>query len=213
MGKKAVKVVRDPEIIKILADPVRREILRFTSARPWTETQIARKLNLSKPSVGYHLQVLLKAGLIRVANVRVSQYGILEKYYEPTATLFLEDPDSVPSDLRRYFIHRYIERLRGMLSVFYALGCIGEDCEIDPEDLEELAKDLARHIVKIGEKYESVEVDVGRESLFIKVCGEALKSVMAEDKWGAFFKPIKVPLESAGSSAKHSLNHETMPVF
>jgi DNA-binding transcriptional ArsR family regulator len=199
MGKKAVKVVRDPEIIKILADPVRREILRFTSARPWTETQIARKLNLSKPSVGYHLQVLLKAGLIRVANVRVSQYGILEKYYEPTATLFLEDPDSVPSDLRRYFIHRYIERLRGMLSVFYALGCVGEDCEIDPEDLEELAKDLARHIVKIGEKYESVEVDVGRESLFIKVCGEALKSVMAEDKWGAFFKPIKVPLESAGS--------------
>jgi DNA-binding transcriptional ArsR family regulator len=202
MGKRAVRVVRDPEIIKILADPVRREILRFTSAKPQTETQLARKLNLSKPSVGYHLQTLLKAGLIRVADARVGQYGILEKYYEPTATLFLEDPDSVPSNLRRYFIHRYIERLRGMLSVFYALRCIMEDYEIDPEDLEELAKDLARHIVKIGEKYESFEVDVGRESLFIKVCGEALKSVMTEDKWRALFKLIKVPIESVSSQSE-----------
>jgi DNA-binding transcriptional ArsR family regulator len=202
MGKRAVKVVRDPEIIKILADPVRREILRFTSARPQTETQLARKLNLSKPSVGYHLQVLLKAGLIRVTDARVSRYGILEKYYEPIATLFLEDPDSVPLDLRRYFIHRYIERLRGMLSVFYALKCIGEDYEINPEDLEELAKDLARHTVRIGEKYESVKVDVGMESLFIKICGEALKSIMAEDKWKAFFKLIKAPLESVGSHSE-----------
>jgi len=202
MGKRAVRVVRDPEIIKILADPVRREILRFTSTRPQTETQLAKKLNLSKPSVGYHLQVLLKAGLIRVSDARVGQHGILEKYYEPTATLFLEDPDSVPSDLRRYFIHRYIERLRGMLSVFYALRCIREDCEIDPEDLEELAKDLARHIVKIGEKYESVEVDVGRESLFIKVCGEALKSVMAKDRWRDLFKLIKVQLESVSSPSE-----------
>jgi DNA-binding transcriptional ArsR family regulator len=195
MEKRAVRVVRDPEVIKVLADPIRREILRFTSTRPQTETQLAMRLNLSKPSVGHHLQVLLKAKLIKIVDARVGRYGILEKYYEPTATLFLEDPDSIPPDLHRYFIHRYIERLRGMLSAFYVAGYVGEDYEISPEELEELAKDLAKNIVKVGEKYENIEVEVGRESLFIKVCSEAVKLIMTEDKWRNLFKQNNVPIE------------------
>jgi DNA-binding transcriptional ArsR family regulator len=207
MKKRAVRVVRDPDIIKILADPVRREILRLTSTKPHTETQLAMKLNLSKPSVGHHLQVLLKAGLIKIVEAKVGRYGILEKYYESTATLFLEDPDNIPLDLQRYFVHRYIERLRGMLSAFYVAGYIGEDFEISPEDLEELAKDFAKHIVKVGEKYENIEVDVGRENLFIKVCGEALRLIMAIDEWRDFLKQIKVPIKE-DSQTSHLLTEK-----
>jgi len=188
LGRKAVKIIRDPKIIKILSDQVRREILRFLAARPLTETQLAKKLNLSKSSVGHHLQILLKAGLITVSEMRVSSHGIVEKYYEPTYTLFLEDVDSIPPNLRRYFIHRYIERLRGMLSAFQAIRGVDEQvCAITPEELEELAEEIARHIITVGERYSALETNMGRESLFIKICSEALKSMMRESRWKKFF--------------------------
>ncbi|MEM2875596.1 MAG: winged helix-turn-helix domain-containing protein, partial [Candidatus Bathyarchaeia archaeon] len=100
MGRKAVKIIRDPETIKVIADPVRREMLRLISVQPQTETQLAKKLGLSKPSTWYHLQTLLKVGLIRIADTKVGSHGILEKYYEPTSTLFLEDFDRIPPKLR-----------------------------------------------------------------------------------------------------------------
>lgn len=198
MGRKAVKIIRDPKVIKILSDQARREILRFLAAEPLTETQLAKKLNLSKPSVGHHLQILLRAGLITVKEMRVSSHGIVEKYYEPTHTLFLEDVDSIPPNLKRYFAHRYIERLRGVLSAFQAIGRINEQiCAITPEELEELAEEIARRTIVIGERYCNAEVDMGRESLFIKICSEALKSVMEE---GLLEKFLKFPRKQAINS-------------
>jgi len=52
----------------------------------------------------------------------VFYHGILEKYYDPTASLFLEDWERIPADLRRYFVHSHMERLRGMLSVFQLMA-------------------------------------------------------------------------------------------
>jgi len=188
MVRKAVKVIRDPEIIKVLADPVRREMLRLTAAQPQTETQLAEKLSLSKPSTGYHLQTLRKAGLIRIANTKVGPHGILEKYYEPTSTLFLEDFDKIPPELQRYFIHGHIERLRGMLSAFQIMGeAQRQALEITPDQLKELAQEIARRMTSIGEKYEQIEIEIGRENLLIKIYSENLKSIMAEGKWRKFF--------------------------
>ncbi len=203
MHRKAVKIIRDPEVIKILSDQVRREILRFLAAKPRTETQLAEKLNLSKPSVGHHLQILLKAGLITVAKVKVGSHGIVEKYYEPTHTLFLEDVDSIPPNLRRYFIHRYIERLRGMLSAFQVINGMHEQvCIITPEKLEELAEEIARRTINIGEKYSEIETKIGRESLFIKICSETLRSIMRESQWKNFFAGVKSSPESGDVSVK-----------
>jgi len=186
--RKAVEIIRDPEIIKVLADLVRREILRLITAQPQTETQLSEKLNLSKPSTGYHLRALREAGLIRVSHTKIGSHGILEKYYEPTSTLFLEDFDKIPPELQRYFIHGHIERLRGMLSVFQITEeAQGQTIEITPEQLKELAQDIARRMVSVGEKYEHVETEIGRENLLIKIYGETLKAIMAESKWQKFF--------------------------
>ncbi|MEM2936064.1 MAG: helix-turn-helix domain-containing protein [Candidatus Bathyarchaeia archaeon] len=188
MARKAVKVIRDPEIIKVLADPVRREMLRLIAAQPQTETQLAEKLSLSKPSTGYHLQTLLKAGLIRITSTKVGSHGILEKYYEPTSTLFLEDFDKIPPELQRYFIHGHIERLRGMLSAFQIMGeDQGQAIEITPDQLKELAQEIARRMTSIGENYEETETEIGRENLLIKIYSETLKSIMAEGRWRRFF--------------------------
>jgi len=163
-------------------------MLRLIAAQPQTETQLAKKLSLSKPSTGYHLQTLLKAGLIRIANTKVGSHGILEKYYEPTSTLFLEDFDKIPPELQRYFIHGHIERLRGMLSAFQIMGeAQGQAIEITPDQLKELAQEIARRMTSIGEKYEQIETEIGRENLLIKIYSETLKSIMAEGKWRKFF--------------------------
>jgi len=186
---KAVKIIRDPEVIKVLADPVRREILRLISIQPLTETKLSGRLILSKPSMGHHLQVLRKAGLIRIGHTKVGSYGILEKFYEPTAKLFIEDWEKVPPELRRYFLFRYVERLRGMLSAFQLLAeKQGKRIKIDSEQLLELAQEVARRMVKVGEKYEKARGRMNRETLIIKIYTETLKDIVSEGKWKIFFK-------------------------
>lgn len=188
MRKKAVTIVRDPALIKILSDLVRREILRLLSAKPQTSTRLAERLKLSKTSTGYHLQKLLEAGFVKVSFTKVDPHGILEKYYEPTSTLFIEDFDSIPLENRRYFVHGHIERLRGMISAFRILG--GEDYkigEIDPEEITELAQEMARRMARIGERLADHERGVKRENLIIEIYSETLKSVISEERWRRFF--------------------------
>jgi len=189
MSMKAVKIIRDPEVIKVLADPVRREILRLISIKPLTETKLSGRLILSKPSMGHHLQVLRKAGLIRIGRTKVGSYGILEKFYEPTAKLFIEDWEKVPPELRRYFLFRYVERLRGMLSAFQLLAeKQGKSIEIDSDQLLELAQEVARRMPTVGEKHEKTKGRMDREMLIIKIYTETLKDIIAEEKWRDFFK-------------------------
>jgi predicted transcriptional regulator len=201
MARQTVKVIRNPETIKVLADLVRRELLRLTADQPQTETQLSEKLNLSKPSTGYHLQTLVKAGLLGISHTKVGSHGILEKYYEPTATLFLEDFESTPPELQRYFIHGHIERLRGMLSAFQIMeGTAAQLAEVTADQLKELAQEIAKQIVRVGEKYEKVETEIGREKLLIRIYSETLETVMAESKWQEFFAAVKLPLRTGRKS-------------
>ena len=187
-----VRIVRDSETIKLLADLIRREILRLIAVEPLTQTQLAERMMLSEPSMSHHLQLLRKAGLIRIRRTKVSSYGILEKYYEPMAKLFLEDWDRIPLDLRRYFIHSHMERLRGMLSVFQLMAEEqGRNIEVNSEEIKELAQSIASRIAVVGEKYEKMRIDVDRETLLIKIYSETLKTEMAESKWKSFFSRIE----------------------
>jgi len=192
MAKRAVKIIRDAETIGTLSDLVRREIIRLVAAQPLNGTQLAQRLSLSKTSTGYHLQKLLRAGLITISSTEVGPHGILEKYYEPTSMLFLEDFERTPPDLRRYFVHGHMERLRGMLSAFRMIDERGEQIEmIDPEELKDLAQELARQMTAIGERYENSETSKGRENLLIEIYSEALRSVVLEGRWRKFFPVLE----------------------
>lgn len=189
---KAVKIVRDPKTIKILADIVRREILRLLSVQSLTETQLAERLSLTKPSTAHHLTVLRKAGLISIKRTEIGSHGILEKYYEPSAKLFIEDWQAIPLELKRYFLHGHIERLRGMISVFQLVAEMrGKMIEITSEQLKELAYEVARVTPLIGKKYENSEKIEDREMLLIKIYSETLKTVMGDPKWRRFFAGLE----------------------
>ncbi|MEM3641016.1 MAG: winged helix-turn-helix domain-containing protein [Candidatus Bathyarchaeia archaeon] len=189
---KAVKIVRDPETIKLLADLVRREILRLIAVEPLTQKQLAEKVGIAEPSMSHHLQLLRKAGLIKIKEAKVGSHGILEKYYEPAAKLFIEDWEKIPLDLRRYFVHSHMERLRGMISVFQLIAEEqGKSVEVTSKEIKELAQEIAKRIPEVAEKYENIETNMDRETLLIKIYSETLKIQMNKGEWKDFFSKIK----------------------
>ena len=191
VARKVIRVIHEPKIIKVLADPVRREILRQLRHEPQTQTQLARKLNLTKPSMMHHLQLLHKTRLIRIARTKAESHGILQKYYEPTSSLFIEDFETTPPHLQKYFLQFHLERLRGMLSVFQLIGKTrGEPIKVTSDELKELAQEIARQMSKVGKRYETTEATINRETLLITIYSEALKEIMTEDKWKDFFANI-----------------------
>jgi len=87
-------VVSEPEQLRALADDVRNAIVAVLRERARSTQQLAGDLGIPKGTVGHHLKVLEKAGLVHVVRTRQVR-AITEKYYGRTARLFLfqtEDP-------------------------------------------------------------------------------------------------------------------------
>ena len=189
MARKIVSVIHNPQIIKLLADPVRREILRLLRHEPQTQTQLARELNISKPSMKHHIQLLRQARLIKIAYTKVESHGITQKYFEPTSSLVIEDFEKTPPNLQKYFLQLHIERLRGMLSVFQLIGTKrGDSITVTPHELKDLAYEIAKQLARVGKKYEKIEgKTLNRETLLVTIYSEALNIVMTESKWAPFF--------------------------
>ena len=83
-----VLVVRESEQLRALGDDLRAEIVVLLRERAHSTTELAEKLGLPKGTVGHHVKVLEKAGLIRVVRTRQVR-ALTEKLYGRTARLFL----------------------------------------------------------------------------------------------------------------------------
>jgi len=81
-------VVSEPEQLKALAGELRGRIVGLLRERAWSTQQLARELDLPKGTVGHHLKVLERAGLIRVVHTR-NVRAVTEKFYGRVARLFL----------------------------------------------------------------------------------------------------------------------------
>jgi DNA-binding transcriptional ArsR family regulator len=87
-------IVSEPEQLRALADERRSRIVSLLRERAWSTQQLARELGLPKGTVGHHLKVLERAGLITVVHTRQVR-AVTEKFYGRVARLFLfkaEDP-------------------------------------------------------------------------------------------------------------------------
>jgi len=74
--------------IKLLADSRRMNILRRLMNSPATLTQLGKELGRHPAWIQHHVKVLLSAGLVEIAEVRVTT-GITEKFYRAKAGAFL----------------------------------------------------------------------------------------------------------------------------
>ncbi|MDG6222204.1 MAG: winged helix-turn-helix domain-containing protein [Candidatus Bathyarchaeota archaeon] len=193
MSTKNVKIISNPEGIRVLADPVRREILRIIQDEPQTQTQLARELNLSKPSVKHHVQLLLHHQMIKIAFTKIESHGIIQKYFEPTSSLLIEDFEKTPINLQKYFLQFHIERLRGMLSVLQLTGSLkGQLSGLTSKEIKELAQEIAKKIAKVGKKYQKTNCQITREALLIMIYSEAFDQAMSEDMLQSLFEKNRV---------------------
>jgi DNA-binding transcriptional ArsR family regulator len=83
-----VLVVRESEQLRALGDDLRSEIVVLLRENAHSTTELAETLGLPKGTVGHHVKVLEKAGLIRVVRTRQVR-ALTEKLYGRTARLFL----------------------------------------------------------------------------------------------------------------------------
>ncbi|HKI91522.1 MAG TPA: winged helix-turn-helix domain-containing protein, partial [Gaiellaceae bacterium] len=82
-----VMVVREPEQLKALGDDLRSQIVVLLRERARSTTELAELVDLPKGTVGHHVKVLERAGLIRVVRTRKVR-ALTERYYGRTARLF-----------------------------------------------------------------------------------------------------------------------------
>jgi len=96
----AEEIVADtPEAFKALADRTRLAILDLLLERAATTSQLAVVLGKPKGTVGYHLKVLERCGLIRIVRTRQVR-AMTEKYYGRIGrTIIMSGPDTMEDPL------------------------------------------------------------------------------------------------------------------
>lgn len=95
-----VLVVRQPEQLRALGDDLRSKIVIILREHAHSTTELADKLGLPKGTVGHHIKVLERAGLIQVVRTRQVR-AVTERFYGRTARLFLfESTDADGEGLR-----------------------------------------------------------------------------------------------------------------
>src|SRR5438094_555513 len=77
-------VARDVETLKVLADPLRMLVLMEASEKERTVKELAAILDVPQTRLYYHVRMLEKHGLLRVAGRRMVS-GIEERRYAATA--------------------------------------------------------------------------------------------------------------------------------
>jgi DNA-binding transcriptional ArsR family regulator len=83
-------LVETPEQLKALADPFRQRLLE-QFARPATVKEAAARLGLPLTRLYHHVDLLLAAGLIRVAK-EVKRRAVVERSFETVARRFAVSP-------------------------------------------------------------------------------------------------------------------------
>ena len=174
---KAVEGISDPKVARILVDPMRREIVRLLAEGERTENELAGLLGLSNPSVGHHLKVLRGGGLIRVTRKEAEEHGILQKFYESNATVYLVDSHNMQQEIDRYFMPINLERVRGIMTAA-SLVVRREGTQLNEKDVEEFAKLFASAIVRSSTKF-SKRWNGSREELLAALYRSALSYVLA----------------------------------
>lgn len=86
-------VIRSPDSAAALLDPVRRRLL-VNLREPDSATGLARRLQLPRQRINYHLKVLEGAGLVELVEER-RKGNCLERVVRATARAFIISPEAL----------------------------------------------------------------------------------------------------------------------
>ncbi|WP_048160673.1 ArsR/SmtB family transcription factor [Thermococcus sibiricus] len=115
--KKKVMVITDPEVIKLMLEDTRRQILKLLRNREMTISQLSDILGKTPQTVYHHIEKLKEVGLVEVKRTEMKG-NLVEKYYGRTADVFYINLYLGDKELR--YLAR--SRLKTKLDIFKALG-------------------------------------------------------------------------------------------
>jgi DNA-binding transcriptional ArsR family regulator len=191
---KAVYIVDDAKIAKVLIDPMRRAILGLLRQRPMTQAGLANELGLTAASLNYHINILRSKKLVTIAKKEVERHRIMQIFFSTTAYLFVYDLDSLPKSIARYFYPVSLERARAVVvsllmlnrkvlsSLLSSSSPQSSMYTIDqtPESIDAISENLSRFLVKTAKYYEDKVVNHGDESIIYEIYSKALSSFLKE---------------------------------
>lgn len=165
-------VVRDKKTAMLLVDPMRRTILNLLADSSLTETQLSESLGLANASVGHHLRILLKAGLIKIERREEESHGIMQNFYRSIALCIVVDTGRMPKSVAKYFFPINIERIRGALAAIDKRGHYLT--QFNTQQMEEIAENLALQIASEASKLENRKTLHDRETTTLEIYQKAL---------------------------------------
>jgi DNA-binding transcriptional ArsR family regulator len=87
-GSDNIRIIKDPEVAKLLADDTRRRILHMLRHKEMSPADLAKALDKNFSSVQHHLNQLLTAGLVKQTKEERVR-NMVQPYYQATAHRFL----------------------------------------------------------------------------------------------------------------------------
>ena len=184
---KAVYIVDDVKIAKILVDPMRRAILDLLRQKPMTQAGLADELGLTGASLNHHMKILRSNKLVTVAKKEVEMHRIMQIFFSSVAYLFVYDLDSLPKNVARYFYPISLERARAVISLL-TLNKKGSSSlssyyiEKTPEVINTISENLSRFLVYTAKSYEKQTVNHADERIIYEIYRKALNSLLKDSK-------------------------------
>lgn len=180
-----VMMVEDLETLKILADPMRNQILEILAPEKLTINQMAKKLGLSPSKLYYHINLLEKYGLIQEVD-SIVKANIIEKVYwisayeckmddslcnfstpegqESTMTAMVTPIDSTREDMMRSLEARASALNQGAEEHPREVVIFRELRKMDDQE----ADAFAERIKEVLEEFESFEGDGESEDIHVR---------------------------------------------
>jgi DNA-binding transcriptional ArsR family regulator len=181
---RAVYIVKDVKIAKILVDPMRRAILDLLRQKPMTQAGLANELGLTGASLNHHMKILRSNRLVTIFKREIERHRIMQIFLSSVAYLFVYDLDSLPKNIARYFYPVSLERARAVLSLLLYNEQLSSDYEIEhtTEAINRISEKLSRHLIIAAKSYENKTINHGDEHNVYEIYAKAIANLLKEDK-------------------------------
>ena len=179
---KAVYIINDVKVAKVLVDPMRRAILDLLRQRPMTQAGLANELGLTGASLNHHMKILRSKKLVTIFKREVERHRIMQIFFSSVAYLFVYDLDSLPKNIARYFNPISLERARAAVSLLllYNKELSAYDIEQSPDTINAISENLSRYLVMAAKYYEKQIINHGDERYVYEIYGKAMTNLLKE---------------------------------
>jgi len=194
--KSDVKVVRDPDDVKVAIEDTRSDILSLLRVNDMTITQLAENLNKDHSTIYRHIKKLEDAGYIEEI-AQMKENHIPKKVYTRTADVFLLSPTSIdggePSDLTMDWERENARKILELLEV------MGYSVDEDEEEMVDILSSIFAGLKeKVSDPIDEAEEEIGEISFPILMRFELLmfllekrKDEEIEEEFEKFFSKLK----------------------